>query len=121
MTPELKAMIEATAAKCNLTIADALRAIARGIVSGRPAGCVADIEKMKSATKSGTVVVNIAGGMIVPDMMSGHALRMAIYRRCMEELNRPERKNPQRAETSAIEGVDYNVPDVVAAAKLGLV
>ena len=119
MTPELKAIIDATAQRSGLTVCDVLRCVATGIRSGRPCCFVADAEKLKSATKSGAVVVNIEAGVTVPDMLSAYALRRAIYLRCMEELARPDK--PRRRAPVAIEGVDYNVPDGIAAAKLGVV
>lgn len=120
MTQELKDMLDATAAKCDLTVADVLRAVSVGIRQGRPHKVVAESEKLKSATKSGSVVVNIESGMIVPDMFSAYAIRRAIFLRCAEELARPERRGKGKI-PAAVEGVDYNVPDGVAAAKLGLV
>ena len=118
MTYELKGIIDATAERYGLTIAEVLRAVAAGIVSGRPQGAVADAENFKSATQSGPVVLNIESGIIVPDMYNAERLRRAIYRRCMEELARPER--PRRKVPEAVEGIDYNVPDALAAAKLGV-
>lgn len=119
MTDELKGMLDATAAKCNLTVAEVLRVIAVGIRNGRPAPAVAETENFKSATAAGSVVVNIESGITIPDMYNAYALRRAIYLRCAEELARPERR--KSAPPEAVEGVDYNVPDGVAAAKLGLI
>lgn len=120
MTAELKAIIDATAAKCNLTVAEVLRAVAHGIRNNRPVNSVVDNEKLKSTTKSGAVVVRVEGGITIPDMMSGYALRRAIFLRCTEELGKPE-KRQRRAIQQGVEGVDYNVPDAIAAAKMGIV
>ena len=116
VTPELKGILDAAAARFGIPICEVLRRVAAGIRSGRPCRYVADDEKMKSATKSGEIVVNIESGIAVPDMCNGYNLRRAIYLRVMEELARPER--PRSNVPDAVEGIDYNVPDAVAAAKL---
>lgn len=119
MTPELKGIIDATAAKCHLTIAEVLRAVALGIRTGRPLSVVG-FQDCKSTTASGSEVVRIEGGILIPEEMRGDLLRRAIYARCMEELSRPDRAR-RKPVPDAVEGVDYNVPDAVAAAKLGMV
>ena len=119
MTQDLKDMIDATAAKCGITLAEVLRAVAHGMRTGRPVNAgVVNTEKMKVTTKPGDVIVGGFGGIFVPDMTTSATLRKQIYLRCAEELNREPRQGAKRPAPEGIEGVDYNVPPALAAARL---
>ena len=118
MTDELANIIRRTAHKCGISVADVLRTVAVGIRNNRPRyAAVVTSEKLKVTTSAGDVVLGGFGGITIPEMYTAATLRREIFFRCMEELDRPERPR-RKAIPAAVEGIDYNVPDTLAAAKL---
>ena len=76
---------------------------------------VIQIKMDERITKAGSALLPVRG-LALPDDCPVRRFREMLYVRCREELARPDKK---RTVPAAREGVDYNVPSALAAAKLG--
>ena len=104
VTPELKEIVERTAARCNLPAAEVCRRVARGIRNGRKIVTLREIPH--GVTSAGEAMLRFKPGVEIPDMCPLERFRDTLYLRCMEELAKPEK--PKFTPPCA-EGMDYLV------------
>ncbi len=104
VTPELKEIVERTAARCNLPAAEVCRRVARGIRNGRRIVTLREIPH--GVTSAGEAMLRFKPGVEIPDMCPLGRFRDTLYLRCMEELAKPA---APKFTPPATEGVDYIV------------